>query len=89
MELCLSVKGRMKKVQLAQVHKGHVVAPLMIDEYGAFVESIWQGKAIEIPVPMPLCAHIFSMACQGLNSGSRVEIPDKPMTQVITRPSRS
>ena len=46
MELCSFVKGPMKQVQLVQVHKGHVLAPLMIDEYGAFVECIWQGKAI-------------------------------------------
>jgi hypothetical protein len=38
MELCLFVKGRMKLVQLVQVHKGHVVAPLLTVEYGAFVE---------------------------------------------------
>jgi hypothetical protein len=60
MELYLFVKGRMKQVQLVQVHKGHVVELLMIDEYGAFVECIWQGQAIENPVPMPLCApHIL------------------------------
>jgi len=59
-ELCLFVKGPIKEFQLVQVHKGHAVAPLMIDEYGAFVECIWQGKAIEKLVPMPLCApHIL------------------------------
>lgn len=60
MELCLFVKGQMKPVQLVQVQKGHVVAPLMIDEYEAFVECTWQGKAIEKPVPIPRCAaHIL------------------------------
>ena len=44
MELCLFVKGRMKEVQLVQVRKGHVLVPLMIDEYGTFVELSGRGK---------------------------------------------
>lgn len=71
MELCLFVKGRMKQVQLLQVHKGHVVALLMIDEYGAFVECIWQGKAIEKPVPMPLCAPHILHGLPKIESGFR------------------
>jgi hypothetical protein len=60
MELYLFVTGRMKQVQLVRVHKGHVVAPLMINEYGAFVKCIWQGKDRKRTVPMPLCApHIL------------------------------
>lgn len=59
-ELCLYVKGTIKEFQLVQVHKGHVVAPLMIDEYRAFGKCIWQGKAIAKLFPMALCApHIL------------------------------
>jgi hypothetical protein len=36
----LFVKVRIKQFHLVQVPTGHVVAPLMIDDYGAFVECI-------------------------------------------------